>query len=127
MKDIKKWLHKAKGFLRTLLGIDKFKVYKFDDYSTIATVGTIEETIKWYEKKYGEKVDREEIEEVDPDEETMFYVVPFDNQKIVPIREANRGDFILCDCDVYERITLREAYKRDGEKKETYEICQLDW
>ena len=107
--------------------MSELKVYEFDDYDTIATVGTLEEAIKWYENEFGVKVDREEIVEVDPNKTIMFYDAEFKGQRIMPPNEANIGDFIAYGGECLECITLTEAYKRDGEPKKPYVICSTEW
>lgn len=99
------------------------KAYTFNDEDTVVTTGSLDEAKQWYAEETGE--DDNDIEELNPEKETMFYEVGNIQYSLVPPAEAGLHQFSLIDGDVYERVTIKEAWEREGSPDGTYIIaCQ---
>lgn len=97
------------------------KSYMFNEEDTVVTTESLDEAKQWYAKETGE--DDNDIEELDPEKETMFYAVENIQYTLVPPAEAGLHQFSLIDGDICERVTIKEAWERDGSPNGTYIIA----
>lgn len=97
------------------------KAYRFNEEDTVVTTGSLDEAKQWYAEETGE--DDNDIEELDPEKDEMFCLVENTGQPLVPMLEASLHQFSLIDGKVYEWVTIKEAWERDGSPDGTHIIA----
>ena len=103
------------------------KAFLVNECDTVVTTDGIEEVKQWYTKEIEEVYS---IEPIDPDVTTMLYAMDYGECKgitLLPPNETGVHQFTVVDGEVAERITIREAYERDGEHTYPYVIASKEY
>ena len=93
------------------------KAYRFDE-DTVITTESLDEAKRWYCKNIGDYPT--DITELDPQKDTFFYPADNGGQTLLPANEAGINQYTALCGEVYERITIAEAFVRDGLPRGTY-------
>ena len=101
----------------------EMRAYRFDEDTVVITTESLDEAKRWYCKNIGDYPT--DITELDPRKDTIFY--PADSgQTLLPAHEAGLHRYTALCGDVYERITIDEAFARDGFPTGTYIIASIE-
>ena len=99
------------------------KAYRFDE-DTVITTESLDEAKRWYCKDIGDYPT--DITELNPKKDTIFYPADNSGQTLLPAHKAGIHQFAELCGDVYERITIEEAFARDGSPSGTYIIASTE-
>lgn len=110
------------------------KIYKMNDCECWATKWSLEETVNYYNKDYGEILEDEIefIEEVNIDNAYMWWDTE-DEEDIKELGESDeycnggKGDLMRRGNTVYKTISYREALERWGDFEEPFMISTTEW
>jgi acyl-ACP thioesterase len=121
--------------------MEGIKVYEMDDYSSFATNLTLEATIEWYKKEFGEEpYDIDEIKEVDIETKGMW--VETDEEKdVLELGEADElfykdysktkehvsGDLMRRGYSIFKFTLYKDVIKSYGVINEPFEISTTEW
>ena len=100
------------------------KAYRFDE-DTVITTESLDEAKRWYCKDIGDYP--ASITELNPKKDTMFYPADNGGQTLLPANETGIHQFAALCGEMYEKITIEEAWIRDGSPAETYIIASTEY
>jgi hypothetical protein len=103
------------------------KAYEFDE-DTVVTSGSLDDAKRWYHKEFGNEPDS--IRELNPKTDTIFCYPAKDKKAyevtLVPINEAGFHQFSVIEGEIFERVTIEEACKRESIAAETFIIASSE-
>lgn len=102
--------------------MNEIAVFKMNDCDYVASHLSVEETNEWYIKNYDDN-DLEDIEEMNLDEDYMWYILKDEEEYNL----AHRDKYRQVGCEVFEYVTFKEALRRDGEYTEPYIIASSEY
>lgn len=102
--------------------MNEIAVFKMNDCDYVASHLSVEETNEWYIKNYDDN-DLEDIEEMNLDEDYMWYILKDEEEYNL----AHCDKYRQVGCEVFEYVTFKEALRRDGEYTEPYIIASSEY
>ena len=102
--------------------MDKIAVFRMNDCDIVASHLSLKETNEWYNKEYADN-ELEDVEELNIDTNYMWYA----------LKDGEEYELAYCDkykqvgLEVFEKVTYREALRRDGKYIEPYIIASSEY
>ena len=100
------------------------KAYQFDE-DTVITSDSLDEAKCWYCEEVGDYPT--DITELNPKIDAIFSTVKNNGLTLLPVLETGLHQFTVIDGEVYEKITIEEAWINDGSPSGIYIVASSQY